>query len=177
MVIKKLKNSTIIIILSWSKVFSVMLYSNCKLHNFKGKNAKMYECMYVRRKKERERKEERMTGMANVRSAARLMLDHLCTKNSKIELTYEKLKRMDHIGRVSRNLYNNYSFPSSKDFDISKWDELKEKCKESLFNNNVNNKYNSRNNRALTNATLNSYNHVNFEALISDTSERNLMLL
>lgn len=27
----------IIIVLSWSKVFSVMLYSNCKLHDFKRK--------------------------------------------------------------------------------------------------------------------------------------------
>lgn len=60
------KHSTIIIVLSWSKVFSVMLYSNCKLYDFKGKNAKMYErmciyvCVYVKGKKRmRERKRKR----------------------------------------------------------------------------------------------------------------------
>lgn len=81
----------------------------------------MYVC---EKEKKRERKEERMTEMANVRSAARLMLDHLCTKNSKVELKYEKLKRMDHIGRVSRNLYNKYilSLPPKISTLISKWD-------------------------------------------------------
>lgn len=46
------------IVLSWSKVFSVMLYSNCKLHDFKRKDG----CEKVRveeSEKEKERESER----------------------------------------------------------------------------------------------------------------------
>lgn len=50
-----------------------------------------YMCVYVfvcerEEKEERERKEERMTETANLRGAARLMLDHFCANNSKIEV-------------------------------------------------------------------------------------------
>lgn len=71
-----------------------MLYnSNCKLHDFKGTNARMYGCVCVCAcvggcgcvcarvcvcAGEKEREKERMTGTANIRSAARLMLDHIC---------------------------------------------------------------------------------------------------
>lgn len=53
---KKLKNSTIIIVLSWSKIFSVMLYSNCKLYDFK-KKERMRESNNL---KDRENGREKM---------------------------------------------------------------------------------------------------------------------
>jgi len=52
------------------------------------------------------------------RSAARLMLDHLCAKETSFEWKKEKLKRVNYIGRVLRNLYNKNTLfpPFPKDF-------------------------------------------------------------
>lgn len=64
--IKKKTRSTIITVLLWSKIFSVMLYSNCKLHDFKKKargceNAREESesaCEREREKSEREWQQE-----------------------------------------------------------------------------------------------------------------------
>lgn len=64
-------------------------------------------CAYVR-----ERKDERMIKRANIRrSAARFVLEHLCAKETSFEWKKEKLKRVNYISRVLRNLYNKHSFP------------------------------------------------------------------